>query len=175
MNPDTDPLAQLRDITLPDGVSWWPLAPGWWILLFLIVIAFWLLWRWLRYRKADRWRNEALLELETLRDLANHHQNNSLVLESTSALYRRLALLMEPRHEIASLTGQAWLEKLDSLSGNRFFTEGEGRILESAVWQKPEELQSLNTVPLLDSLENFIQVTVQRRKDQGRKIRAGQA
>ena len=28
-----DSLAQLRDIQLPEPISWWPLAPGWWVLI----------------------------------------------------------------------------------------------------------------------------------------------
>ena len=31
MNGSPDPLSELRDIHLPDPVSWWPPAPGWWI------------------------------------------------------------------------------------------------------------------------------------------------
>jgi len=34
----------IRDIHLPDAISWWPLAPGWWGLLALIVIAIVLFW-----------------------------------------------------------------------------------------------------------------------------------
>ena len=30
---------QLRDIHLPEAVSWWPLAIGWWVLGFLAIIA----------------------------------------------------------------------------------------------------------------------------------------
>ena len=28
----------LRDIQLPDAVSWWPLAMGWWLLLLVMVV-----------------------------------------------------------------------------------------------------------------------------------------
>jgi Domain of unknown function (DUF4381) len=32
-------LEQLRDIHLPPGISWWPLAPGWWALAGVVAIA----------------------------------------------------------------------------------------------------------------------------------------
>ena len=34
-----DPLAQLRDIHLPEAVGWWPPAPGWWILALVLILA----------------------------------------------------------------------------------------------------------------------------------------
>ena len=38
MNPAASNL-QLRDIHLPDAVSWWPPAPGWWLLLGGLLLA----------------------------------------------------------------------------------------------------------------------------------------
>ena len=39
MMQGTDPASlPLRDIHLPDPVSWWPLAPGWLALIMLLVI-----------------------------------------------------------------------------------------------------------------------------------------
>ena len=35
--PLSDPLAELRGYHPPDPVSWWPPAPGWWLLALLIL------------------------------------------------------------------------------------------------------------------------------------------
>ena len=46
MNDDALPL---RDLQLPETVGWWPLAPGWWVLITLFVAGFaYLSWRWYR-------------------------------------------------------------------------------------------------------------------------------
>jgi len=68
VNPQ-DPLAELRDIHLPAPVSWWPPAPGWWILSILVLatLVFCLIWLIKRYR-SNHYRREALailMQLET--------------------------------------------------------------------------------------------------------------
>jgi hypothetical protein len=36
----------LRDIHLPPPAGWWPLAPGWWILIGIaLLLLTWLAWR----------------------------------------------------------------------------------------------------------------------------------
>ena len=31
-------LQQLRDVHVPDSVSWWPLAIGWWVIIGLVAL-----------------------------------------------------------------------------------------------------------------------------------------
>ena len=35
MNPQ-DPLAALHPLRTPEPIGWWPLAPGWWVLLMFV-------------------------------------------------------------------------------------------------------------------------------------------
>jgi len=104
----------LRDIHLPEPVSWWPPAPGWWLTTALIIVvfagAFWLLRQWQR----RRWRREALEELARLQQSATSYQQ----LQQLSALLRRVAMTCFPRQQVASLTGPAWLDFLDSNGGS---------------------------------------------------------
>jgi hypothetical protein len=79
-----DPLSQLRDIHLPPPISWWPLAPGWWILIFAGIFAFIYITRTLiqRYR-SNLYRRQALKKLSLI--ILNSQKRNT----------EKLALIME--------------------------------------------------------------------------------
>ncbi|MFQ5345963.1 MAG: DUF4381 domain-containing protein, partial [Mariprofundus sp.] len=55
------------EIILPDGISWWPSAPGWKVLG--VVLALWLIWQgaaWLKRWWRNRYRRQVLQELAQL-------------------------------------------------------------------------------------------------------------
>jgi len=121
VNPDTDnpnaaqlDLSQLRDIHMPEPTSWWPLAPGWWILLgilLLVLTGFWLLHR---YRQRNAWRRDALARLAVLQ---GQHQSEACqsqqLVSELSVILRRVAVSRFPREESASLSGEEWLAFLE--------------------------------------------------------------
>ena len=118
-------LAQLADIHLPAPVSWWPLAPGWWVLAVLLVVLAGYLgrlyWRSMQQRRV---RDYALSELETcLRRFADSPEASDkrtirFVNESNSVL-RRVAMVHFPNDNVASLNGTDWVDFLrqHNLSG----------------------------------------------------------
>ncbi|MDN3651646.1 DUF4381 domain-containing protein [Thalassotalea ponticola] len=62
-----DPLANLNDIHLPEQISSFPIAPGWWLLLFVVVAALcWLAFRLLTKHRYLRPYQQAVIELEQL-------------------------------------------------------------------------------------------------------------
>ena len=97
MTPDPVTLP-LRDIHLPPPVSWWPPAPGWWIvfailLLASIVVGFrgWRSWR------ANAYRRAALRELR-----------EAMCVAEIAEILKRTALCAYPRTDVAALSGSAW-------------------------------------------------------------------
>lgn len=111
----TDPLAELRDIHLPEAISWWPLAPGWWIttaiLLALLLTGFFI---WKRHRRANAYRRQAICELSELhRDWLNNGDSHEFLL-NTQLLMRRTAVYAYPNHNIAALNGEHWSNWLSS-------------------------------------------------------------
>ncbi len=94
-----DPLAQLRDIHTPDPVSWWPLAPGWWVLitlLILLIVTVFLLIR--RAKNKVTTEKLARQELEQLMKLAPGKQSLIKALH----LIRRLALAYHAPEKVAN-------------------------------------------------------------------------
>ena len=111
MNIPADPLAQLRDIHLPDGVAWWPPAPGWYVVLELALLAA-LIYaiRWaVRYRRAA-YRRDALARLQSL-------PKDKTGCAALADLLKRTALATYPRQQVAHLSGTAWLSWLADTGG----------------------------------------------------------
>ena len=114
MNP-TDPLANLRDIHLPGEVSWWPLAPGWWLLItLLLAVILWQLWLWKKRIKHRRLLQEIQQELSSIKSSFDNTNDQHQLVSSSSELLRRLLLLHKNRSEVANLTGQNLNELLNS-------------------------------------------------------------
>ncbi len=138
MNPTPD----LRDIHLPEAISWWPPASGWWIIAALLILAICLTLLWLarRHRRLSVQR----LALRELEQIEHHCQNadNACFIEAISALLRRVAISVGPRSEAAGLTGQQWLRHLDELAGEPYFNNDLGQRLIQAAYQADPDIDT---------------------------------
>ena len=125
MNTDPASLDNLRDIAELPPVPWWPLAPGWYVLLAILAIGSGIFaFRALRQWRANAYRRAALSELGNAPDLA-----------AVADILKRTALATHPRSEVASLTGEAWLAWL-STHGPAF--PGDARTALLSVYQHPD-------------------------------------
>ena len=125
----------LRDIHLPEGVSWWPLAPGWWLLLGLLVLCAVIFLGLRIYRRRLRLRKEALAELQQIEQAFAEHGNLQQLAGDCSVLLRRVCISRFPRHEVAGLTDTAWLTFLNSHGKMPVFDAESARILLRAPYQ----------------------------------------
>jgi len=140
MNPSAPaPNLELRDIHLPDGITWWPPAPGWWLLLFSMVLLILLTVYIIRRIKARRLHKAALQEFKTIQQAYAQHADDQQLVTALSIWLRRVCLSFYPRVEVASLTGPAWLVFLDTglakTNQPARFSEGPGQVLISAPYQ----------------------------------------
>ncbi|MCK5830191.1 MAG: DUF4381 domain-containing protein [Methylococcales bacterium] len=124
----------LKDIHLPELVGWWPPAIGWWLapifILLLCTLIVWL-YKYLTRKTAIKTANKQLLDIKE-----NNTSTDIEKLANLSALLRRVAISISSRNECASLTGQAWLEYLNSTVKETPFTEGVGRYLATTHYKK---------------------------------------
>ena len=98
MNP-ADPLTNLRDIHLPDPVSWWPPAPGWWLLSLLIIAAVCYLGvQTIRRYKRRLYRRQAMAELKQIEQLPCKPK-----VIATFEILRRTAICAYPDEPLADL------------------------------------------------------------------------
>jgi len=146
----------LRDIHLPDPITWWPLAPGWWLLLALLGILTVVIFL-LRHRAAKKRREPkqiAKRELEKLQTEYQQHRNPQILVQKISTLLRRLCLSYYPRTEVASLTGEAWLQFLDKQTGSQQFTQGQGHCLIEAPYRQNRDINVDSLLTLCQSVIN---------------------
>ena len=155
--PNTpDPLQELRDVHMPDPISWWPPAYGWWmtIVLLLIVVGVVL---WVRvYRQRTRARRVALAQLEQVKQQYAIHSDDHLAITQVSNLLRRYALAVFSRAHVAGLSGESWLKFLDHTGDTNQFSEGPGQSLRFGPYQAHTD-GNTSVADLLPLVKRWIQ------------------
>ncbi|MGA1741840.1 MAG: DUF4381 domain-containing protein [Pseudohongiellaceae bacterium] len=136
-----DPLSQLADIHLPDPVSIWPLAPGWWFVIILILaglcwLAFQALQKFILNQRLQSAQRELEKAIQSYRETVSKKDSDENkagldYLYAVNAVLNRVALYTDPKRsrEIAKLTGKAWLDYLDQSFGGTEFKESAGKVL----------------------------------------------
>ncbi|SEM40748.1 protein of unknown function [Luteibacter sp. UNCMF331Sha3.1] len=106
---------ELRDIHVPYVSPWWPLAPGWWLLLGLLALVAIVVVIVVRRRRA--WHRYLDASLRGLRDATARHASDGdarAFAATASDLVRRVARTRDP-HSVA-LSGEAWRDALAAMS-----------------------------------------------------------
>ena len=136
----------LRPLHLPIPISWWPLAPGWWIIIALLIVIICLLcfrvWQKYKYNAPKRFALKVLKKIESDFQLNRDHL---MLIRKISELLRRTMLAYEPRCEIAGLTGDDWMKRLDrDLPLPYFQTEGAEILLKFPYQDKNKKLKNVD-------------------------------
>lgn len=172
-----DPLSQLADIHLPAAVPFWPPAPGWWLLAALLLLGLGLL-LWARFRI---WQQQQRLQA-ALRELQRARQTWSessatdsnaaglALLQALNSLLKRVALLHFPATEVASLTGQRWLQFLDAQGSGQNFSNGVGRALAEGEYRRTFDADG---AALCSLVQDWISTQYQRQQSASRAAVAG--
>ena len=158
-----DPLSDLADIHLPGAVSFWPPAPGWWLVAALVLAAiaygFFILFR--------RWqmrRRQQVAAAEIQRAYAQWQQANTTepaqaglaLLQTCNNVLKRVALVHYPEQQVAGLNGQRWIEFLDRSGNTTAFTTGPARVLADQAYRRSYEADADTAAALAQSAEQWI-------------------
>lgn len=116
------PTLQLRDIHLPVEPGFWPLAPGWWALLVMVlIIVYFVIKQWIKVRKRRRLNDLMQAQLTQLIKDYDKHQNKHQLAASLSQLLKRFCLHVLKDSDATALTGQAWIDHLNKQLGSDDF------------------------------------------------------
>lgn len=110
----------LQPIILPEPISGWPPAPGWWLLAVLLIVLLITIYMLIRNSKpkqqatsSDPLRESALEQLYTLAKPYNGEQAGPW-LQQLNQLLKRICTIRYPEHTSHTLSGREWLAFLDS-------------------------------------------------------------
>jgi len=177
----TDPLSGLVDIPLPAPISLWPQT--WPLRITIVVLAVGLiavLWWFIHWWRTNRYRREALAELNRIEHALATNSASSLPVQggglgwgsrddaplpptelaacrALALLVRRTALAAFPREQVAALSGASWLSFLDRTCGGHEFAEGSGRVLDTAPY-RPVPIARSDLLPLINLVRRWIKV-----------------
>jgi hypothetical protein len=123
-----DWLAQLSPSHAPPPAGWWPLAPGWWVLALLTLVALVVAWLWWRSPRL-RLRRAALRELAQLEKTA---PNDGELARGLEHLVRRYAVARFGRDAVAGLSGARWLAFVAAHGGSDWSGDAGSALLQAA-------------------------------------------
>ena len=156
---------ELRDIHLPEPISWWPLAPGWWFIVgtILLLTAAFFLFRY--YQKKQALKKQVLAEFETICTQYEQDKNTIVLLQSLSTLLRRACISFYPRSEAASLTGKSWLDFLDDTGSEKVFDTEKGRLIATAPYLSENTKLDIDSEELMQLCENWLRAQPNKNHD----------
>jgi hypothetical protein len=114
-------LKDFGDIILPKSLSWWPIQPGWWVVITLILL-FLFIYGYRRYRHWQRnaYRRDALGRMDALSNLT---EMNNIIKKAAEKAF--------PSEKISYLWGQQWVDFLNSKTKNPCFSDDDGTLFVS--------------------------------------------
>jgi hypothetical protein len=142
----------IRDIHLPEAISWWPPAVGWWLLLVLIPLSVYGAYYLYKRLTAQTAKKQARVVLQEIK--LNSHSDIE-TLRALSAWLRRVVVSIDDRPNVAGLAGAQWLQYLDEPMDGQPFEKGAGQYLAEAQYkqQLPDDID-INV--LIELCENWL-------------------
>lgn len=152
---------ELKDIHLPEPVSWWPIAPGWWLLLLAATLTAAIIFVSIRIYRKRQLKRDIAAELEAIKQQYKKSGSRYQLASSLSILLRRAAISFFPSQSIAGLTGEQWLDWLQQTSGKQMpadksFNGELGKILVTAPYLDENKEPDYDAEALIKLCESWL-------------------
>ena len=136
--PAPSPLDQLKDIHLPEQIDQFQLAPGWWILI-AIVIGFvvYAILQWNKKRKSLFLLVPASNELDKI----GQSKPDNQAMAELSALLKRVCLLYFPKQQVAALSGDSWTQFINQQVGQELFSPSQQQVFNRLTYQANAQVE----------------------------------
>ena len=132
---DASVLQQLRDIHVPETVSPWPFALGWWIIMLVVVSIVCLLKHTLKYYDNFLIKRQFIKEINATEKAFKQDRRSNYALQKIAKILKKAALHYYPRQMVAGLHGDEWLKFLQATSSNLNITDC-GKLFKTALYQE---------------------------------------
>ncbi|MDJ0833253.1 MAG: DUF4381 domain-containing protein [Gammaproteobacteria bacterium] len=153
----------LRDIHLPDAITWWPPAPGWWLLLVLTLLLLGLVYLSYKRLRQPLLNKSAREGLTAITGRYRQHADKQLLLQDLSSLLRRIGISYLGRHQAAGLTGDSWYRQLNQLAADHGFSPAQIALLSRAPYQASPELSDQDIEALIQQSRHWLAALPRRR------------
>jgi len=163
MNPTNS--LPLRDIHLPDPVSWWPPAMGWWLLLLLGIVLVWGIFLLVRKLKKPILKKSAKAEIDKVLEEYSRQGDKLVLIQNLSIALRRIGISYLPRNEVAGLSGQEWYNRINQLVRNDRLTDETVQLLSTGPYQKTPELNDDQLQVLIRQVEKWVAALAREKAD----------
>lgn len=138
---DSTQISGLKPLIAPEEISAWPPAPGWYlVILLLILILTFLLIRYIRKRNRNQYRILALKHLAEIREEAGHTPQQQDI-QALNQLLKLTALSAFPRADVAALSGSEWQDFLAATYANERLEVNQWNLLGFQILKNPNTVQ----------------------------------
>ena len=147
----------LREIHLPDPVSVWTLAIGWWIVFGLILTLIFISFTVVRKLLKPTLKKQAKKLLGEIEKSFLETGDATHCIAAISVFLRRIVLSQKHSEILAGLTGVAWLKLLDQQLKEPEFSQGIGQILLTGPYSlKADQSEVLGVIQLCKKWVNTL-------------------
>ncbi len=125
-------LGNFHEVVSPDAISWWPQTTGWaFVAAGLALLGGYRAWKRLLHWYHNRYRKEAIARLRQLPDSGNTATEVNRLLKLT-------ALAAFSREQVASLSGEQWVQFLNQQCPTPVFDASQRELLALATYTGQE-------------------------------------